>query len=56
MSNTKKVFKVLWSEPNGSTVLETTRYQKPKVGEKLFHGVRRFLVIDQGKPGKVGCL
>jgi hypothetical protein len=56
MPNTIKVFKVLWSEPIGSTVMETTRDQKPKAGEKVFHRVRRFVVIDQGIPGHVICL
>jgi hypothetical protein len=41
-----EVFKVLWSEPTGSTGTEIT---VAKFGEKAYHKVRRFVIIESRK-------
>lgn len=40
-----KVFKILWSEPSGSTGTEITKLNSTKYGETSFSSIRRFVII-----------
>jgi hypothetical protein len=50
------VFKVLWSEPTGSTGTELSEDESPRTKYKAFNKVRRFVVVDDRNSGHSICL
>ncbi len=54
-ANSQQIFKVLWSEPNGTGGTEITERVPAALGENAHHKVRRFLIVDPRK-GHCICL
>lgn len=56
LTDAQQVFKVLWSEPTGSTgTVITGMVKKAKHGEYAYHSIRRFVIVDP-RQGHCICL